>query len=111
VAAVLAPKAIRMPSATGTSMPMVRWRRSRQALAKNGRHENSITGKVSTQEAQRSSCAASAVISPGSATYAGKAYIMTCIMQKPATSQRHSMVRCARARTSRWARSVAGRAW
>ena len=43
------------PSATGTSMPMRLWRRSRQADSKNGRQENSSTGKVSTHEAQRSS--------------------------------------------------------
>ena len=47
---------------------MRRWRTSRHALRKKGLHENSITGKVSTHEAQRSSCAMSSVMSPGLAT-------------------------------------------
>ena len=65
VAAELAPNAIRMPRATGTSMPMRRWRRSRSAAPKNGQQENSTTGRVSVQEAQRSRAWASGEISPG----------------------------------------------
>ena len=71
VAAVLTMKAIAMPSDTGRSMPMRRARRSRQALRKNGPQENSITGSVSTQEAHRSSRAASPDMSPGWAMYEG----------------------------------------
>ena len=68
VAAVLAPKAMTSPSATGTSIPIRLWRRSRQADSKNGRQENSSTGKVRIHEAQRSSAWMSGVISPGCAT-------------------------------------------
>jgi hypothetical protein len=71
VAAVLAPNAITMPRATGTSMPMRAWTTSRSADAKNGRQENSSNGTVSTQDAQRSSAWMSGVMSPGSAMYAG----------------------------------------
>ena len=45
------------------------WRRSRQAERKKGPQENSSTGSVSSQEAQRSSAAMSGVISPGPAMY------------------------------------------
>ena len=110
VAAVLAPKAMAMPSATGTSMPMRLWRRSRRAAAKNGRQENSTTGSVSTQDAQRSSDCASAEMSPAAAVYAGKAYIITCIMQKPATSQRHNIKRPACMRGAAASTSPAGNA-
>ena len=67
VAAELAPNAIRMPSATGTSMPTRRLRRSRSAEEKNGQQENSTTGSVSTQDAQRNRPWASGEMSPGSA--------------------------------------------
>ena len=67
VVTVLAPKAIRMPSATGTSMPARRLRRSRHAAVKNGQQEKRTTGSVSTQDAQRSSAAMSGVMSPGPA--------------------------------------------
>ena len=61
-------KVMAMPSATGKSMLMRRWRRSRRAFLKKGVHENSKTGSESTQEAQRSNCAMSGARSPGSAT-------------------------------------------
>ena len=68
VPAVLTTKVMPMPSATGRSMLMRRCSTSRSAAEKKGPQENSITGSVSTQEAQRSSCSISAVRSPGSAT-------------------------------------------
>ena len=46
-------------------MLILRRNRSRQALLKNGLHENSTTGKLSTQDAQRSSFSMSGVMSPG----------------------------------------------
>jgi len=64
VAQRLAAKAAPMPSATGTSMPIRRNLRSRQALPKNGAAEYRITGVVSTRLAQRSNCSMSAVMSP-----------------------------------------------
>ena len=98
-----------MPSATGTSMPM---RACAQvapgAKRRRAGSENSSTGSVSSQEAQRSRAATSAVMSPGPARYAGAAYIITCIMQKPATSQRQSSMRCA-VPARRGASLVAGR--
>ena len=57
VAPVLATKVTAMPSATGTSMPMRRVRRLRQAPLKKGPAENSSTGRLSTQLPQFSSCA------------------------------------------------------
>ena len=68
VPALLTPKVISMPKATGRSMLMRRWARSRKALLKNGPQENSRTGSVNTQEAQRSNCDISADKSPGEAT-------------------------------------------
>jgi len=62
--------------------------RSSRAPAKNGRHANSSTGVVSARLAQRRSCPMSALISPSPAMYAGSAYIITCIMPKPATNSR-----------------------
>jgi hypothetical protein len=82
-----------MPNATGRSMLIRLYFRSRQALSKNGPQLNISTGRVKTQDAQRKRAWASAVISPGSATYAGNAYIITCIMHRPATSQRQSAMR------------------
>jgi hypothetical protein len=46
-------------------MLMLRRIKSRQALLKNGLHENSTTGKLSTHDAQRKSFSMSGVISPG----------------------------------------------
>ena len=91
------------------SMLTRRSRTSRNALEKNGPHANSITGTLITHEAQRSSCSISLVRSPGMAWYAGHAYIITCIMQKPATSQRHNARRLSRWRCSRTSASIAGR--
>ena len=68
VAPVLATKVTAMPSATGTSMPMRRWRRLRHTPAKKGPAENSSTGRLSTQLPQLSSCARSGASSPGPAT-------------------------------------------
>ena len=67
VAALLTAKVTAMPSATGKSMPMLRRLRSRQALPKNGPHENSTTGRLRTHDAQRSSFSMSGVMSPGAA--------------------------------------------
>ena len=68
VVTVLAPKAMRTPKATGTSMPMRAWRKSRSALAKNGWQQNSTTGSARIQEAHCSKALMSGVISPGPAT-------------------------------------------
>ena len=68
VAAVLTAKVMAMPSATGRSMLMRRAARSRQATEKKGPQEKNTTGRLSTQEAQRSSSSTSGVISPGPAT-------------------------------------------
>ena len=68
VPALLTPKVISMPSATGRSMLIRRCARSRHAVLKNGPQENNTTGSVSTHEAQRSSCAISVDKSPGAAT-------------------------------------------
>ena len=68
VPTVLTTKVISMPTATGKSMLTRLFSTSRQALLKNGPHENNITGSVNTQEAQRSNCSISAVKSPGAAT-------------------------------------------
>ena len=57
-----------MPRATGRSMLIWRWRRSRSAFAKKGVQENSSTGMDSTHDAQRSNSSISRVMSPGSAT-------------------------------------------
>ena len=43
--------------------------------------------------AQRISCSISGVISPSPARYTGTAYIITCIIPKPATNTRHSAAR------------------
>ena len=110
VPSVLTTKVTTMPSATGKSMLIWRSRRSRQALLKNGVHEKSITGKDSTQDAQRSKCTASSEISPGCVRYVGVAYIMTCIMHRAATAQRQTMRRASsRLRAWAWA-SFAGKA-
>ena len=61
---LLVTKVRAMPMATGTSIPMRRARTSRQALSKYGLHENTKTGRVSTQDAQRRSCSISGVTSP-----------------------------------------------
>ena len=110
VPAVLTTKVMAMPSATGRSMLTRRRRMSRSALEKKGPHENTTIGSVMTHEAQRNNCSISPVRSPGCATYAGHAYIMTCIMQKPATSQRHRARRFSRWRCSRAKASMAGMA-
>ena len=110
VTPVLAAKAIATPNATGTSMPRRRWRRSRSALAKNGWQLNRTTGSVRIQDAHSSRRAMSALMSPGCATYAGSAYIITCIMEKPATSQRHSIRRAAWRRGPAASTSPAGSA-
>ena len=96
--AVLTTNVMAMPSATGKSMLILRKRMSRKALEKNGPHEKTTIGSVMTHDAHRSSCSISPVRSPGWATYAGHAYIITCIMQKPATSQRQSARRLSRRR-------------
>ena len=67
VAALLTAKVTAMPKATGKSMLMLRRLRSRSALSKNGPHENSTTGRLSTHDAQRSSFSISGVMSPGCA--------------------------------------------
>ena len=67
VPAELTMKVMAIPNAAGRSMLMRPCRRSRQAFVKNGPHEKNITGNEITQEAQRSSCTMSSVISPGSA--------------------------------------------
>ena len=71
VATLLTAKLMAMPSATGRSMPMRPWRRSRSAPRKKGPQEKTSTGRLSTHEAQRSNCALSAASSPGRAVYAG----------------------------------------
>jgi len=97
-----------MPSATGRSMLMRRWRRSRSALAKNGGHENTITGIVSTQLAQRSRLSKSGAIASTWEKYVGAAHIITCIMQMPATARRQSIVRVSARRRSLACGSCAG---
>ena len=97
-----------MPSATGRSMLMRRCRRSRSALAKNGWQENSITGIVNTQAAQRSRLMMLGSISPGRVKYVGVAYIITCIMQRPATPRRQSILRVSARRRSLASGSCAG---
>ncbi|MNZ95496.1 hypothetical protein D3C78_1146460 [compost metagenome] len=104
-------KVISMPSATGRSMLTRRARMSRSALEKNGPQANSTTGRDSTHEAQRSRVSISCVRSPGLEEYAGHAYIMTYIMHRPATSQRHSSRRLSCLRISRAKASRAGKAW
>ena len=64
---MLTTKVMSMPSATGRSMLTRRCRISRSALEKNGPQANSTTGRLMTQEAQRSSCSISMVRSPGMA--------------------------------------------
>ena len=71
MAAVLTTKVMSMPMDTGKSMLTRRCTKSRQALPKNGPHEKNITGKLSTQDAQRKSCTMSGVMSPSIATYEG----------------------------------------
>ncbi len=56
-----------MPRATGRSMLMRRWRTSRSALEKNGPQANSMTGRLMTQDAQRSRRSISSDRSPGMA--------------------------------------------
>ncbi|WP_382326527.1 hypothetical protein ACFJGX_15715 [Hydrogenophaga sp. UC242_50] len=99
VAAELTRKVTRMPMDTGVSIPTRPCFRSRQALAKKGPLAKNTTGRLITQLAQRSSWLMSGGISPGAVTYAGHAYIITCIMQKPATKRRHSAWRVSRRRS------------
>ncbi|MCY1549420.1 hypothetical protein D9M68_855840 [compost metagenome] len=99
MAAKLTRKVTRMPMDTGVSMPTRPCFRSRQALSKNGPLAKNTTGRLITQLAQRSNWSMSAGISPGSVTYAGHAYIITCIMQKPATNKRHKPWRVSRKRS------------
>ena len=68
VAPVLVTKVIRMPNATGTSMPMRRALIDRQAPRKKGPDENSSTGNDRIQLPQFSSCRRSGASSPGPAT-------------------------------------------
>ena len=68
MAPLLATNVTRMPRATGTSMPMRRARKLRQAPLKNGPAENTITGKVSSQLPQFSNWRRSGASSPGPAT-------------------------------------------
>ena len=68
VAPLLATNVTAMPSATGTSMPIRRARKLRQAPAKNGPAENTITGRVSNQLPQLSNWRKSGASSPGPAT-------------------------------------------
>jgi len=96
------------PSATGTSMPMRRARRLRQAPAKNGPAANSSTGKVSSQAAQASRRWYSGVISPGAARYDGSASIMICVAHSPATNRRHNAARASILRAARAAAAVSG---
>ena len=61
LAAVIAKaKAANMPMATGVSMDTLPCRAARQAPLKNGPHEKTITGRLSTQLPQLSSRARSA---------------------------------------------------
>ena len=86
-----------MPSATGTSMPMRRWRSARQAPAKNGAAENSSTGRRQQPAA------------PVAAAAAGRAPARPARPRRPAwpasspasrrsaaTNRRHSHLRAAR---------------
>ncbi|NDG84478.1 MAG: hypothetical protein EBX52_05485, partial [Proteobacteria bacterium] len=110
MAMVLTMKDTHKPSATGKSMLIWPWRISRQAALVNTSAEKNITGRVSTHEAQRNKDNISGVISPGPEKYGGKAYIITCIMQKPATAQRHKLWRSRNRLASRAAWSCAGTA-
>ena len=79
-----------MPKATGKSMLMRPCFKSRHAALEKTSVAKNITGKVSTQEAHFNKDNILGAMSPGSATYTGQAYIMTCIMHRPATNQRQS---------------------
>jgi len=68
VAPLLATKVTATPSATGTSMPMRRARKPRQAPLKNGPAENTITGSDNSQLPQFSSCRRSGASSLPTAT-------------------------------------------
>ena len=107
---LLTTKVMAMPSATGRSMPIRRARASRQAPARKGWHENSSTGSDSTHWAQRSRWMRSGSISPGAVKYDGAAYIITCIMHRPATPRRHSMRRVSAWRCTAACRSCTGTA-
>ena len=83
-------KVTHMPKATGKSMLMRPCFKSRQAAMVKTSVAKNITGKVSTHEAHFKSDNMLGAMSPGAATYTGHAYIMTCIMHRPATNQRQS---------------------
>ena len=68
VAPLLATKVTNTPSATGTSMPMRRARRQRQAPLMKGPAENTITGSVNSQLPQLSNCRRSGASSSPLAT-------------------------------------------
>ena len=103
VAQALAPKPNARPSAIGVSRPMRRCRSSASAPEKKGVAEKSTTGKVISRLAQRMTCSASG---PTSSTYAGNAYIMTCIAPNAATNTRHSAARRSRRSSSSWRRGA-----
>ena len=80
------------PSATGTSIPGRRCRRSRQAPRKNGAAEYRSAGNVSVRLAHSSSrrCFGSM---PSTVMYVGSASIITCIIESKATAIRSSSAR------------------
>src|SRR4051812_634764 len=82
VAHALAANPPTMPNAIGVSRPRRRCMSSRAAPAKNGWQAKTSTGSVMRRLAQRIICAASAESSP-SDTYAGNAYIITCMADQP----------------------------
>ncbi len=100
VATVLAAKAARMPSTTGTSMPMWPMRSWLHAARYSGVALNSITGTVRIRLAMRISCSMSGATSPGAAMYSGTASIITCIIISHAISTRSRSTRALR-RSSR----------
>ncbi len=67
-------------------MPSVRRLRSRQAPMKKGHAEYTTTGMVRIRLAQLISSRISALMSV--AMYDGSAYIITCIMPRPAMASR-----------------------
>ncbi len=67
-APLLATNATAMPSDTGTSMPMRRWRSERHAPLKNGAAAKPSTGSVSSQPATDSKRCRSGASSPGALT-------------------------------------------
>jgi hypothetical protein len=91
-------------------MPTAPLRTPRHAPEKNGRAENTMTGKVNHKLAQRISDSISAGISP-SDRYIGSAYIMTCIMPNAATNRRHNDRRCSVLRCAAERRASNGSAW